>query len=69
MNQLRDYPEIELCERTGYPSWRQPSNKKTYCGECGRDITDADQYEDEHYKFLCEDCLLFLHKKDFWNEV
>ena len=45
MIQLRDHPEIEWCERTGYPSWRQPSNKKTYCGECGKDITDADQLE------------------------
>lgn len=68
MEILRDHPEIEMVERTGYPSWKQPSNKRIYCGECGQDITDDREiYEDEHYKYLCCDCLLLLHKKDFYS--
>ena len=61
--ELRDHPEIELVERTGYPSWKQPSKKRDYCCYCGDDITDDDQYEDQHYIMLCKDCLLDLHKK------
>lgn len=61
--ELRDHPEIALVERTGYPSWKQPTGKRKYCCYCGDDITDDDQYEDQHYIILCKDCLLDLHKK------
>ena len=57
---LRDHPEIESAIKTGHPTWAQPLN--VYCGECGKDITDDDQYEDEHYDCLCEKCLLYFHK-------
>lgn len=56
-----DHPEIESALRTGYPTWNQP--KEIYCGECGRNITDTEQYEDEHYDYLCRHCLLMLHEK------
>ena len=61
MMRLGDHPEIESAMRTGYPTWNQP--KDIYCGECGREITDDEQYEDEHYEYLCRHCLLMLHEK------
>lgn len=39
------------------------SEKKIYCDECGRDITNKHQFEDRHHNNLCEDCLLMLHEK------
>jgi hypothetical protein len=56
-----DHPEVESALRTGYPTWNQP--KTIYCEECGRDITDEEQYEDEHHEFLCGECLRYFHKK------
>lgn len=58
------HPEIDWIERTGYPSYAQP--KKIYCGECGKCLDDEDIYEDRLYEYLCEDCLLFFHKKWRW---
>ena len=59
---IGDHPDIECAMRTGYPSWNQPI---TYlCEECGRDITNTDQFEDEHHEFLCEGCLKYFHRKD-----
>lgn len=55
-----DHPDIEWAERTGYPKWNQP--KIICCGECGTPI-DGEVYEDDSYDYLCESCLLFLHKK------
>lgn len=63
MSMLGDHPEIESIMRTGYPTYAQP--RDIYCGECGKDITDDDQYEDEHYAYLCRECLLYFHKKGF----
>lgn len=57
-----EHPEIKWFHRNGYPSYAQPS--EIYCGECGKDITDDDWYEDETHEFLCRDCLLFFHRKD-----
>lgn len=59
---IPDHPDIASAERTGYPTWNQPREAEYYCGECGRELT-SDMYEDEHYEYLCEDCLLMLHKK------
>lgn len=57
-----EHPEIAYFHRTGYPSYYQ--EPVIYCGECGKDITDDDWYEDETHEFLCRDCLLFFHRKD-----
>ena len=59
--ELRDHPDIEWCERTGYPSWNQPQTH--YCGECGKALDEEEEYEDAGYEYLCADCLLFLHRK------
>ena len=48
--------------RTGYPSYMQP--KEIYCEECGRNITDEEQYDDQYHDYLCKKCLLFFHRKD-----
>ena len=61
MIDLREHPDIEWAHRTGYPSWNQP--KSHYCEECGECLDDMDEYEDADHEFLCEDCLLSLHKK------
>lgn len=61
---LPDHVEVQWAERTGYPSWKQPSKNRNYCCHCGEDITDDDQYEDQYYIMLCKECLLDLHKKD-----
>lgn len=61
-----EHPEITWARKTGYPSFAQP--KKYYCEVCGKDITDLDKYEDDRHKYLCEDCLLFYHKKDWWSD-
>lgn len=57
-----EHPEIAWIQRTGYPSYAQP--KEVYCGECGKNITDDDWYEDENHEFLCKECLCYFHKKD-----
>ena len=56
-----DNPEIEWCERTGYPSWKQP--KEYHCESCVEDITDEPIYEDEEHDYLCEHCLMYRHEK------
>lgn len=58
---IPDHPEIRWAERTGYPSWKQEDDR-VYCQECGKDITDEDQYDDAVHTCLCADCLLFFHK-------
>lgn len=37
--------------------------KKIYCDECGREITNKQQYYDQYHGNLCRDCLLMLHEK------
>ncbi len=54
------HPEITWAERTGYPSWNQPSEAR--CDNCGG-IVDGEVYEDEYNESLCLDCLLKLHLK------
>ena len=55
-----DNPMVTWIERTGYP---QGFNDDTYyCGECCKELSE-DMYEDDKYEYLCEDCLLMLHKK------
>ena len=56
-----EHPEITCTLRTGHPSWMQP--EEVFCDWCGDDISDEEVYEDEDYEYLCEDCLLKLHKK------
>ena len=55
-----DHPQVRWIEQTGYPSWNQPV--EVYCCECGCELED-EIYEDEKYEYLCENCLLMLHKK------
>ena len=38
------HPEITWIERTGYPSYNQPTSH--YCEECGKCLDDEDEYED-----------------------
>ena len=59
---IGDHPEIICIMRTGYPSYMQP--KEIYCEECGRNITDEEQYDDQYHDYLCKKCLLFFHRKD-----
>ena len=59
---IGDHPEIKWCERTGYPSWNQP--EVYHCSRCDDEI-DGEVYEDFGYEYLCESCLLNLHKKEF----
>ncbi len=33
------------------------------CDWCGRDLECEPEYEDENHEYLCEKCLLMLHKK------
>ena len=61
MMNIPDHPEITWAERTGYPSWNQPSEIR--CDNCG-DIIDGEVYEDEYNESLCLDCLLKLHLKE-----
>lgn len=58
---LREHPDIEWAQRTGYPSWNQP--KSNHCEECGKCLDDEEIYETDMHEFLCEECLLTLHKK------
>ena len=58
---LREHPDIEWAHRTGYPSWNQP--KSYHCEECGECLDDEEIYETDTHDFLCEKCLLSLHKK------
>lgn len=39
------------------------SEKKVYCNECGRDVTNKQKYYDQYHSTLCRDCLLMLHAK------
>lgn len=61
MSILRDHPDIEWTERTGYPEWNQPQS--IYCGECAKCLDDEDIFEDAQYEHLCEECLLRIHRK------
>lgn len=61
---LPDHPDIASALRGGYPIGKEPQDY--YCGECGERIEHEDEvYEDIHYDYLCKDCLLRLHKKDW----
>ena len=60
---VRDHPDIEWIMATGYPSWSQP--KSHYCEECGKCLDDETIYEDRTHEYLCKDCLLLLHEKDW----
>ena len=56
---IPDHPDIRDIERTGYPSWNQP-DETIYCERCGKEISDEDQFQMNHWKSLCVDCLLEL---------
>lgn len=56
-----DHPDIVSAMRTGYGVYNQP--KSVYCEECGKCLDDEDEYEDATHEYLCEECLLSLHKK------
>ena len=59
-----EHPEITCALRTGYPSWNQP--KERTCEVCGDELY-LEIYEDFDHEFLCEDCLLKLHRKSPWD--
>lgn len=58
---MRDHPDIEWAQRTGYPSWNQPN--PYVCEKCGEEIEFNECYEDENHEVLCDFCLLNLHRK------
>lgn len=58
---LREHPDIEWAQRTGYPRWNQP--KSYVCEECGDELEFDDVYDDENHEILCQHCLLKLHRK------
>lgn len=61
-----DHPEILTIQRTGYPSWNQPP-QNPFCSRCGKelDVSYDNIYEDEQHEFLCKECLLKLHEKEW----
>lgn len=63
---ILEHPEIRWVERTGYPSWNQP--KYFNCEMCGDELTSDEVYEDLGYDYLCENCLLKLHKREINDE-
>lgn len=58
---LRDHPDIEWAERTGYPKWNQPEIFR--CDQCGDEIDGDEVYSDSTHEYLCEYCLCLLHRK------
>ena len=60
-----EHPEISCALKTGYPSWNQPKERR--CEECGDHLYLSETYEDSDHDFLCEDCLLKLHRKNPWE--
>ena len=58
-----EHPEITHIRNTGYPSWYK--EEQLFCEECGDDITDKDRYEDSFHEYLCERCLLNLHRREW----
>jgi hypothetical protein len=57
------HPDITHALLTGYPRGGEP--KPHFCEFCEREIDDSETvYEDEHYDYLCERCLLYLHVKE-----
>lgn len=59
-----DHPDVAYALKTGYPRWKQPQSY--YCEECGTSLEDEQAYEDAGHDFLCKDCLLTLHEKNWW---
>lgn len=58
---MRDHPEIESLERTGYPTWAQDTEPDRCC-ECGR-VIYGEVYECRTHETLCLECLKMLHAK------
>lgn len=58
-----EHPDITETLKNGYTSWNRP--EYYYCCKCGEELNPEEVYEDFGYDYLCEDCLLGLHKKEF----
>lgn len=58
---IKDHPDIESTLKTGYPTFNQP--EWYYCQMCNEELNQDEVYEDLGYDYLCENCLLKLHKK------
>ena len=61
MHECPDHPDIESTLKTGYPTFNQP--EWYYCQMCNEELNKEEVYEDLGYDYLCENCLLKLHKK------
>ena len=57
-----EHPDITETLKNGYTSWNRP--EYYYCNKCGEELNPEEVYEDFGYDYLCEDCLLSLHKKE-----
>ena len=60
-----EHPEITWAQQTGFPSWKQ--QKQPTCELCGYELYLDEIYEDSDHEFLCEECLLKLHRKSPWE--
>lgn len=60
-----EHPEITCALQTGFPSWKQKTPPK--CELCGYELYLDEMYEDSDHEFLCEECLLKLHRKSPWE--
>lgn len=65
LSNLPDHPDIASALQYGYPSWAQP--KEYHCELCGDPLYFDEIYEDFNHDFLCECCLLKLHRKSPWE--
>ena len=56
-----DHPDIEMCERTGYP--RGEPKAYIVCGVCGENIYPGEEYYNFDDDIACDDCY-----RDYINE-
>ena len=53
---MRDHPDIEACERTGYPDGQEP--KYPHCPICGAECESV--YRDKNMEIVgCDECLIW----------
>ena len=51
-----EHPDITAMERTGYPTFAQPTGY-TYCDVCGRPMEHEERYYRIRGENICVDCL------------
>ena len=63
---LPEHPDIRYIEQHGYP----PGAKVPHitCEVCDKCLDNEAIYEDSYYKYLCKECLLELHFREYGSE-